>query len=454
MNFTSSTLTAQENLLNTMHFENELVDFINQNQAQHDTVFAKAVENTISTLNLSADSTDYKIMKGLMEPTNEIKLSNFAEVGLCRSYAESFLANSLVNGNPLLAWLMNTPLTRRMANIFERGLPMVTYNGDNTATIQLFSEVYTDELPDTTGECCWLAPDIALESQDAFIRLVCLKDCASILERLIQSRQRITANDRLEAFRIQGETVEQARFRLNMMTLAFAQMVNLILGSANLQTGIFKGVPGLVGVMSDPRVLAVPCDGGILSSFEQLACRIEVLRMVNRSHAGDAMVFVTHPLVIASLRKALYAEACQDGMNSCLPYGWDFTGGWNGTFSFMGIPFMSQTVFPINMQTGTGEIWLLNANSVGMFTMAPGLMPTSDMIVHIQDATGASPDSSCMEDCWYYYNVIGTFATDYNRLAKLVTCPIDPECMRGVTGFENVLQPTTLVPRNIQPNFS
>lgn len=360
------------------------------------------------------------------------KLQNIGEVGISIDFSNNTLRNPIQDDFPLADWLLNTSASQMMAQARRNGNLVFRTNPQTGAKeVLLPFTVYTTEPEDTTGACCWVPLDIAKCGGTAPINLLCLKDCEDILEDFLLQEQRGKSTDLTGYFLRQGETIKDARRRMARISMAFFTARNLILGTTTTETPTLKQFHGLLEVMNNPAVLSYS-GVNILSAFNQLWCRLEVL-------GEGSYVFWAHPLIISAIDEVIVG-----GRFNELPRGWNRDT--NGNLSFHNITFRADKHVPFDLETGTGEGWLIDGNYTGAL-MGTGLYITDRKFIKETFVTNDNREEGCAEVCDFYYNYGTVFNTNPNRLMKIVDIPMSTSCAGStLAGLEGLVNPDTLVP--------
>jgi hypothetical protein len=393
------------------------------------------LSNEVSSKALSQAAIDLLQVIESKELGKTVLSSNVGGVGMAPDYSNNMLTSRLQNEFPLVTWLMSTAMSTMLRTTASNGLASL-YKDPDTGMwmIMLPYDVYTLPPIDTEGACCWVPIDIAKCAHNAPLNLLCLQDCDNVFDNLVNNIRTVGTNDLVGYFQRQGETAKQAKTRMAQLTMAFLTARNIILGVSDAATGVLKPFHGLLEVMENPAVIHI-MGSNILSAFASLSCRLAVL--ADAMDGSDTYVFAAHPLVIRSI-----AEMVRPGQFGSYPDGW--TKSADGTISFQGIRFIADKLVPIDLETGTGEVWMLNGDVLGVF-MATDLVPGQNF-VREQFAFSNDPDSGCATECTYYWN-FGTVAnSNPNKLAVISGIPISANCTDSLIGLENAITPDTLVP--------
>ena len=354
--------------------------------------------------------------------------SNFIDIiSDCEGLEDFSLRNELQNRYPLATWLSGTAFSRMMRQrstnpqLFHHG------TGEDAAdwVMEVPGTVYTLEPANSGADCCWTIPDFAKCATEVPLNFVCLKDCDSIFDTMVYERLRINQRARLEGFAREGETLEQVENRIRHLWMAFYTMHTVILGTSNTSDNIVKPFHGLLEVMQNDAVISVS-GANILAAFDSIGCRLDVL-------GGSNWVFALNPLMYRSLEDVVVPD-----VNGNLPSGWSRV---NGRLRFHGIGFIDDKLIPVDMQNMTGDIWLIDGDSTGMFL---GYSIGNEMEIS-KDFTEQTLENGCGQMCYYLYNY-GTVANNNaNRVMVISDVPVSSACTE-IADLASLINPTTLVP--------
>lgn len=362
--------------------------------------------------------------------------SNVGSVGMAQDFSDNMLTTNIQNSFPLATWLLNTSFARQMRRAASRGLGNLFEDPDNEGrwSIMLPYVEYTLPPADTSGACCWVPMDIAKCANKAPIYMLCLKDCYSKMDEIINRIRRVGSNDLINYFQRRGETVEQAKRRMARLTMAYMTARNLILGLTTVGTNNLKPFHGLLEVMENDAVVNI--DGGnVLAAFQALSCRLALL--TDNTPSGGDYVIAVHPLLYRSIQ-----EIVKPDIWNRLPSGWTVTS--TGEVRFNGLRFLLDKLVPIDLQNGVGDAWLLSGNVVGGW-LVTDLMP-GNAFIDEQFTANDVPADGCASRCIYYWN-LGTVAnSNPNYLAVVSGIPISAACASALTGLDGLITPDTLVP--------
>lgn len=354
--------------------------------------------------------------------------SNFVDIiSDCEGLEDFSLRNELQNRYPLATWLSGTPFSRMMRQrstnpqLFHHGV------GEDAAdwVMEVPGTVYTLAPANSGSDCCWTIPDFAKCASEVPLNFVCLKDCDSIFDSMVYERLRINQRARLEGFAREGETLEQVENRIRHLWMAFYTMHTVILGTSNTSDNIVKPFHGLLEVMQNDAVISVS-GANILAAFDSIGCRLDVL-------GGSNWVFALNPLMYRSLEDVVVPD-----VNGNLPSGWSRV---NGRLRFHGIGFIDDKLIPVDMTNMTGDIWLIDGDSTGMFL---GYSIGNEKEIS-NDFTEQTLENGCGQMCHYLYNY-GTVANNNaNRVMVISGVPVSSACTE-IADLAALINPTTLVP--------
>ena len=354
--------------------------------------------------------------------------SNFIDIiSDCEGLEDFSLRNELQNRYPLATWLSGTPFSRMMRQrstnpqLFHHGV------GEGAAdwVMEVPGTVYTLAPANSGSDCCWTIPDFAKCASEVPLNFVCLKDCDSIFDTMVYERLRINQRARLEGFAREGETLEQVENRIRHLWMAFYTMHTVILGTSNTSDNIVKPFHGLLEVMQNDAVISVS-GANILAAFDSIGCRLDVL-------GGSNWVFALNPLMYRSLEDVVVPD-----VNGNLPSGWSRV---DGRLRFHGIGFIDDKLIPVDMTNMTGDIWLIDGDSTGMFL---GYSIGNEKEIS-NDFTEQTLENGCGQMCHYLHNY-GTVANNNaNRVMVISGVPVSSACTE-IADLAALINPTTLVP--------
>lgn len=362
------------------------------------------------------------------------RLSNIGDIGIAVDYSDNMLANEMQNEFPLAMWLLNTQASRRMRAKQRDGSIDIRKDSTGKFQITLPWTVGTTPPTDTSEECCWVPFDLQKCGAQAPIDLLCLKRCEDLLENFMNDIRRFGTNDLVgNGFQNAGETVEQARTRMDLISMAWFTARNIILGTSDTATETLKKFHGLMEILEQADVIKLSAQN-ILAGFDSLACRLAVL-------GGGDYIIAVHPLTYMAIDNAV-----QPGQFGTLPNGWTRDGG---VLRFQGIPFIQDKLVTLDMKESTGEAYLLDGRTVGAWMMT-NLRPEEKYWRFSGDYNKKIAEG-CAGECKYYYNAGTAFGTNANKLAVLTEIPLSANCTgTSLFGLDNIIQPTTIVSMDVK----
>lgn len=335
------------------------------------------------------------------------------------------LRNALQDRYPLATWLLNTSFARMMRSmsVDPQHMRQSTTEGVDWE-MDVPGTVYTLEPSNSGTDCCWTIPDFAKCAGVVPLDYVCLKDCDNIFDTMVYDRLRINGKTSLERFAREGETLEQVEARIRRMWMAFYTMHTAILGTRATSDNITKPFHGLLEVMQNNAVISI-VGTNVLAAFDSVACRLDVL-------GADGFVFAANPLIYRSIESAIKPDQFGN-----LPEGWSKANG----LTFKGIRFIQDKLVPVDLTNMTGDVWIMDEESVGLF-----LAYNVDQPYEIKDVfTEQTKENGCGQVCNYLYNY-GTVANNNaNRLMIISDVPVSAACTQ-IADLAGLINPTTLVP--------
>lgn len=353
--------------------------------------------------------------------------SNFIDIiADCDGLEDFSLRNTLQDRYPLATWLAGT----RFAGIMRRRStdPQKFHKGaegEAEWVMEVPGTVWTLAPVNSGDDCCWTIPDFAKCAANVPLTFVCLKDCDNIFDSMVYERLRIDRRISLEGFAREGETLEQVENRIRHLWMAFYTMHTAILGTMNTSDNIVKPFHGLLEVMQNSAVVSIS-GANVLAAFDSLGCRLDVL-------GGNDWVFAINPLLYRTLEEVVVADE-----RGNLPGGWSKV---NGRLRFKGIGFIDDKLVPVDMENMTGDIWLIDGDSTGLFM---GYSIGNEKEIR-NDFTEQTKANGCGQLCTYLYNY-GTVANNNaNRVMVISDVPVSNACTE-ISDLAALINPTTLIP--------
>lgn len=335
---------------------------------------------------------------------------------------------AIINQFPLVTWLLGTSLTQRTRSrlLEDKAHCLLHKNTDGQWVIEVPRGLWslTPEASETP-ECCWQPMDFAKCAGAVPLNLLCLKDCENIMDDLIGRTLRF--GEDVEGLASANETRNDVKRSVARLSMAFYTAVTAIQGHDTTYTNILKPFHGLMQVMENPAIATIN-GTNILSAFDQAYCRLQLL--------DGVVAFALNPVMYASLLSVIVP-----GQNGQYPDGWTRNGD---ELTFHGMRFIRDRLVPVDIANGTGEIWGLNGDAVGLY-LATDLMPGEEYI-RVSGHQEQSLENGCGQDCTYYYNLGTALANNANKLLRIVDVPITGACSAVIGNLAGLVNPTTLIP--------
>ena len=361
-------------------------------------------------------------------PSEMMKLSsNFIDIiSDCEGIEDFTVRNALEDYYPLVAWLLNTPMARLMRS---RSTDPQKFHRSETEGVEWEMDVpgtvWTLEPSNEGTDCCWTIPDFAKCAGNVPLMMLCLKDCDKIFDQMIMERLRINDRTDLAGIARTGETVDAVNERLRILWFAFYLAHTAVLGTVNTSDNIVKPFHGLLEVMSDDAVISIS-GANPLAAFASVGCRLDIL-------GGRDYVFAANPLIVSAIKELIVPDEA-----GRYPDNWTRNGD---NIYFKGHGFIEDKLVPVNMTTGTGDIWLLSGDAVGLFF---GYNLTNPYEIR-NDFTEQAKADGCGQVCTYLYNYGTVAANNANRLMVISGVPISASCTE-IGDLAGLINPTTLIP--------
>ena len=334
---------------------------------------------------------------------------------------------AIIDRFPLVTWLLGTSLTQRTRAMINenRAHCLVHKNGDGQWVIEVPRGLWSIVPAETSEECCWVPMDFATCEGNLPLNLLCLKDCENIMDDLIGRNIRFGEN--IEGLASARETRNEVKRRVARMSMAFYTAITSIQGHDATYTNILKPFHGLMEVMENPAVATIN-GTNILSAMDAAYCRLSLL--------DGVVAFAINPVLYQSLLEVIVPS----------PFG-IYPGGWtrNGDeLRFHGMGFIQDRLVPVDINDGTGEIWGLNGDAVGLY-LATDLMPGEEYI-RVSGHEEQTAANGCGQDCTYYYNLGTALANNANKILRIVDVPITGACSAVIGDLAGLVNPQTLIP--------
>lgn len=333
------------------------------------------------------------------------------------------------NRFPLVTWLLGTELTRRVrAAINDKGSCIVHKNGNGNWVIETPGEIWS-LVPEAseTQECCWQPFDFAKCEGNVPLKLLCLKDCDSIMDQLVGMN--VNFGSDIEGLASTGDSLNDLKKRVARLSMAFYTAYTAILGLDNAYTNILKPFHGLMQVMENPAIATI--DGtNILQGFASAWCRLSLMGQTDLKFAVNP---VTYQGILAEVQPDMFGR---------YPDGWNRNGE---EVTFHGIGFIQDKLVPVDVEDQVGEVWGLASSSVGLY-LGTDLQP-ADAYIRKSGDFAKTPAEGCGEECTYYYNFGTAMGNNANKLLRIVDVPLSGACASVIGDLEGLVVPQTLIPK-------
>ena len=348
--------------------------------------------------------------------------SNIADLPNCGESLDP--KTEIVNRFPLVEWLLRTAYTQRVRAELQDGCK--TYKKDGQWVLSAPGEFWSEIPQNSAEECCWQPFEFSKCGGDFPLKLLCLKSCDSMMD-IFMDRLVNLAGD-VNGIATSQEKRREAKRRVDRLSMAFYTAYTAILGHTNVTSNILKPFNGLAQLMENPAVATIN-GTNILAAFESVGCRLAIL-------GGEDVVFAVNPVVYQSILSVIVPS--QYGQ---YPFGWTRNGD---EIRFHGHPFLQDKLVPVDASDGTGELWVLNGEALGLF-LATDLMPGDDYIRIDGDYT-KTPANGCAEECIYYYNLGAAVGNNANKVMRIVDIPLSGACTAVIGDLGGLVTPQTLIP--------
>lgn len=345
------------------------------------------------------------------------------------------IASEVMTNFPVVRRVLANATSADMRRRAEANL-LTAYKGQVTVgqgkvdkwMLRIPATIYTTEPADTSNECCWTPFDFDKCASEVPLNLLCLKSCENIEDVIMSGIVRFGANDAVPGVARAGESLATVKERVARMSMVFFSARNFMYGIDNTYTKTLKPFHGMLSVFENP---AVPHINGtnILAAFEQLACRLAIV--------GGRQWFALNPIVYSALDAAVYPDE-----RGNYPAHWSRV---NGRLRFMNREFVEDKNMLVDVENGTGEIWMIDDDTMGGF-MATDLNPT-EAFTRRQGSDYGVTAQACGSECMFLYNMGTAFAKDANKIAVITDVPVQAGCVDVISDLAALVYPETLIPR-------
>lgn len=317
--------------------------------------------------------------------------------------------------------LMGSPATQSIFTTEngKRKYRQVIYNCDDDKVEVLLGKSIWTELPADIGTaCCHTKPDVNGCLTKASPKRLCLKDCFNDLE---EHFKRLTR----QGFSLFGGSGAEAEYMAELKAwFVFFQARDIMLGQEKVSGNGIPAFPGVLDMMNKAVVSISGAD--FVGAFEQVGCRLALL--------NGNYVMGAHPLTVRSVRKAVKR-------GGAYLTGWSENGG---VLSYEGIRLLEDINIPLNLDAGTGQIWVADLNKAGVY-MERNL---TDPFIQQTESYTDSATGDCFNKCIFLKNYGFAFTKDFNAIFRITDVPLDGACLgeKTLLGLGGLIQPETLIP--------
>lgn len=291
-----------------------------------------------------------------------------------------------------------------------------------------FTESYTwgTTDPDDGNGCCFTPFEIQACAENAKVFALCLVDCETTLDKMMNSVVKYKGTDLLNFFQRLGMTYDQSMQYIAWYSFAFRTQRTIAQGLVGYQGPGIRPFHGIAEVMSNKAVTPIQ-SSDILGAFAQAGCILDVL---NQGSSTNYAIFV-HPVGITAIKGVV-----TEGKNGRLPEGWEK--GNFGTFhgarvelKFKGIPVVPDVYVPKDLiETNTFEAYIIDLSVTEVAMFYSDLMIPSSAIYSSQTT---SPSDNCrFVVCDVYENAGVAHCANYARNILLTGMPLGANCSAGV----------------------
>lgn len=329
--------------------------------------------------------------------------------------------DKVTNNYGFLSRLMTSPATQSIFTVENgsRKYKQEVYDCDTGEIEVVIGKSIWTELPEDIGTaCCHTKPDVNGNLLKAKPMRLCLRDCFDDLREhyLRMSKSGINL--------FGSGSAEQNYYEELRAWFTFFQARDIMLGQSTVSGNNIAPFPGVLELLNKAVVSYSGSD--IVGVFEQIGCRFALL--------GGNYIFGANPLIVESIRKAVVRGGVYlDGFSDR-----------GGVLYYRSYPIVADLNIPIDLTSGTGQVWVADLNKVGVFMERNLSNPFEQRIDNYTDST----TGDCFNSCIYLKNYGFAFTKDYNALFRIVDVPVDGVCLADnvLYGLGNLIAPDTLIP--------
>lgn len=295
--------------------------------------------------------------------------------------------------------------------------------------------------PDDGEGCCFVPFDIQACKDQAKVFSLCLKDCETTLDKMMNKELGYKGTDLLNYFQRLDWTYDQSLQFMAWFSFAYRTQRVIAQGLVDYQGPGLRPFHGVAEVMSHPAV--TPLRGAdILGGFAQAGCVIDVL---TAGATANYAIFV-HPLGHAAIDAVV-----TEGRNGKLPAGWERGnfGSFHGTpvtLKFKGIPVVKDYYVPKDLEVNnTFEAYIIDLSTTRASMVYNDLMIPKEAIYTSQ--TIDPTDNCTFVTCDVYENAGVVHSSNYARNILISDMPLGAHCSAGVfTRVQNAMDATVPFP--------
>lgn len=361
------------------------------------------------------------------------ELANAIQRNMDNAKLPSYLSKDYSKALPSLGdFNITSPMVASMLeSIKDSAIAVFVKNNAGHWVTETYTWGTTD--PDDGQGCCFTPFEIQACSDSARVFSLCLKDCETTLDKMMNEEVSYKGTDLLNYFQKAGMTYEASLQYIAWFSFAFRTQRVIAQGLVDYQGVGLRPFHGIAEVMSHPAV--TPLSGSdILGAFAQAGCILDVLQ----AGASNYAIFV-HPVGHIAIEAVV-----TEGKNGKLPQGWekgsfgDFFGT-PVTLKYKGIPVVKDFYVPKDLEVNnTFEAYIIDLSVTRVSMKYKELLIPADKI---RQGTTLEPDSDCnFVACDIYENAGVAHSANYARNILITGMPLNANCSAGVyTRVQNAM---------------
>lgn len=380
------------------------------------------------------------------------------------------LFTALIESDAGFEALMNTPMTRHLRAMRDASaggeiVPIYYEDKDGNNVLKNIPKLSFSAMTSNPDECCVVAGDLQVCQDDTILKGICIEKCEKELDRMIGSVSHTSTNSAIYAaykqMLIGGgvpksslPTIEQFEQLSLIAQFVMLNMLTFLNGMLQVERNgnIVKRFNGLAQIYAQPDVLSIDGGTGIVSAFNEVLCRMQVLG--TKYFAGG--FFMASRTAYLAIEKEIVKDR-----NGNYPVGWtvtEVTETTNGysmpvkKYAFNGLPVVMSELLFIDDNTLAGDIYLVPP-TVGIFSGIPLDMPGQFIMkqwkdpkspfVHFDTQSEAFPD--CWSSCDRLTNFGAVVSTEVNALLKITNIALSCN-VESFQGIEGLINPNSYAP--------